>query len=209
MPPKKKPPRAYSSANREQHAEQTRQRMIDAARKLFLALGFDRTTIDAVAIEAGVSKPTVYAAFKSKRGLVAEILNRARFGPGYGQLVKQAMTESDPEARVRMAARISRQVYDSERSEMELLRGAGVVSPDLSDEQREQNRYVLQKKLIDFLSEAGRLRKDLDHTTARDLLYVLTARDLYRQFVVVRGWDPVKYEQWLADTLVLLLMRSR
>lgn len=202
----KKRARSYTSAVREQQADETRRRILDAARRLFLERGFDGTTMDAVAQEADVAVPTVYAAFHSKRGLVAELLNRARFGPGYGELVKQGTAETQPEPRLRFVARIARQVFDSERSEMDLLRGAGVLSPDLGEDERERNRYTLQKKTIDLLVEAARLRSDLDATTARDILYALTARDLYRQLVVVRGWEPGKYEKWLGDALVQQLL---
>ncbi len=179
---------------------------MDAARKLFLLHGFDGTTVDAIAREAAVATPTVYAAFGSKRGLVAELLNRARMGPSYAELVKASMTSDDPETKVRSAAKIARQVYDSERSEMDLLRGAGVVSPELGDEDRERNRYTGQKKLVEFLVEEGRLRPDVDPATARDVLYALTSRDLYRQLVIVRAWPSSKYESWLAATLVSSLL---
>jgi AcrR family transcriptional regulator len=203
---KKKVVRAYSSPSRDQQADETRTRIVDAARSLFLAQGFDGTTIDAIAREAGVAAPTVYAAFRSKRGLVAEILDRARMGPSYTELVKAAHAEVEPEAKVRCTAAIARQVFDAERSEMDLLRGAGVVSPEFGDEERERNRYIGQKRLVDFLSAAGRLHEGLDSATARDVLYALTCRDLYRQLVVVRGWSSSKYESWLGQTLVTSLV---
>jgi AcrR family transcriptional regulator len=203
---KKKAVRAYSSPTRDQQADETRTRIADAARKLFLEHGFDGTTIEAIAREAGVAAPTVYATYRSKKGLMAELLNRARFGPTFGELVKEAHTLTDPADRVRVTARIARQVYDSERSEMDLLRGAGVVSPDLGDDERERTRYVGQKKLIYFLIASKSLRDGLDVTTARDVLYALTSRDLYRLLVVVRGWSPSKYETWLGDELVTSLV---
>jgi AcrR family transcriptional regulator len=203
---KKRPIRAYSSPARDQQADDTRTRILDAARRLFLEQGFDGTTIDAIAKAAEVATPTVYGAFGSKRGLVAELLNRARMGPSYAELVKAAHAETEPEAKVRCTAAIARDVFDAERSEMDLLRGAGVLSPELGDEERERNRFTGQKRLVDFLSEAGRLRGDLDAATARDVLYALTSRDLYRQLVVVRGWPSSKYQSWLADTLVASLL---
>ncbi|ORE98410.1 TetR family transcriptional regulator [Aurantimonas sp. 22II-16-19i] len=52
-----------------------RQRNImEAATRLFLAKGFDGTSLEAVAEEAGVSKATVYARFTDKRRLFAEVL---------------------------------------------------------------------------------------------------------------------------------------
>jgi AcrR family transcriptional regulator len=197
--------RAYSSPARERQKDQTRDRILDAARSLFLKQGFDQTTIGSIAKEAGVAGPTVYAALGSKRGIVAELLTRARYSKAYAELVQEAMKEPDPERRIRYVARIARQVYDGERSEIDLLRGAGVVSPDLSDAELEKRRYAGQKKLIDYLQEHGRLRPGLSNTQARDILFAMSARDLYRQLVIERGWDSQQYQDWLAETLVSAL----
>lgn len=43
--------------------------IIEAARKLFLDQGYERTTVDAIAAGAGVSKLTVYSHFEGKEGL--------------------------------------------------------------------------------------------------------------------------------------------
>jgi TetR/AcrR family transcriptional repressor of mexJK operon len=49
-------------------------RLLDVATSLFMERGFDGTSIDAVAEEAGVSKPTVYARYHDKRDLFAAVL---------------------------------------------------------------------------------------------------------------------------------------
>ena len=46
--------------------EDTRRRIIDAAIGLFSRYGFKRTSVELLAAEAGVAKPTVYAYFKDK-----------------------------------------------------------------------------------------------------------------------------------------------
>ncbi|MCH8112342.1 MAG: helix-turn-helix transcriptional regulator, partial [Proteobacteria bacterium] len=48
--------------------------IIDAARTLFLKLGFGATSMDAIAAEAGVSKRTVYSHFQNKEALFAGIV---------------------------------------------------------------------------------------------------------------------------------------
>jgi AcrR family transcriptional regulator len=47
-------------------AEEKRVRIVNAATTLFSRYGFKRTSIDLLAAEAGVAKPTVYAYFKDK-----------------------------------------------------------------------------------------------------------------------------------------------
>ncbi len=51
-----------------------RELVIAAARKLFLTAGFDVTSMDAIAREAGVSKATVYSHFQNKESLFAEVM---------------------------------------------------------------------------------------------------------------------------------------
>jgi len=48
--------------------------ILDAARELFLADGFDRTSVDAIAAHAGVSKRTVYDYFGDKQTLLREVV---------------------------------------------------------------------------------------------------------------------------------------
>ncbi len=52
------------------------EQIVCAARALFLADGFAATSMDAVAHESGVSKPTVYSHFQSKEGLFAGVIQR-------------------------------------------------------------------------------------------------------------------------------------
>lgn len=54
-----------------------RESVLDAAVELFLSSGFDRTSMDAVAAHAGVSKTTVYAHFGDKLELFRAVTERA------------------------------------------------------------------------------------------------------------------------------------
>src|SRR5215203_7186450 len=56
--------------------ERRRPKVLDAALKLFLKAGYDGTSMQAVADEAGVTKPVVYACFNSKDELFRSLLSR-------------------------------------------------------------------------------------------------------------------------------------
>jgi TetR/AcrR family transcriptional regulator, mexJK operon transcriptional repressor len=56
-------------------SEQKRRQILQAAGKLFVTQGFETTTMDAIAREAGVSKATVYAHAKNKQDLFAAIVS--------------------------------------------------------------------------------------------------------------------------------------
>lgn len=50
-------------------SQKKREAILDAAKRLFLQAGFDGTSVDQIATEAGVSKLTVYSHFKDKDAL--------------------------------------------------------------------------------------------------------------------------------------------
>ena len=165
-------------------------------------------TIEAIARRAGVSAQSVYAIFKSKTGILTELLDQSTFGADYEEAVQKALSASDPETRLRFAAPIARQIHDAQSATFDLLRGAGVVAPELAklEQQRECLRYERQERMITSLRDAGSLRPELDHATARDIFWMLTGRDVYRMLVRERGWSSQKYQDWLADTLVRSLL---
>jgi AcrR family transcriptional regulator len=167
-------------------------------------------TIEAIAQRAGVSAQSIYAIFKSKTGILLELINQSTFGPDYEEAVRKALSANDPEARLRLAAPIARQIHDAQGATLDLLRGAGVVAPELAklEQLRENMRYERQERMIISLRDAGRLRPDLDYPTARDVFWMLTGRDVYRMLVRERGWSSQKYQDWLADTLVHSLLKK-
>jgi AcrR family transcriptional regulator len=54
------------------------ERLLQTATEVFYAEGIRATGVDTLAARAGVSKPTLYAQFGSKEGLVAAVLDRRR-----------------------------------------------------------------------------------------------------------------------------------
>ena len=201
--------RAYQSPTRQRQADETRTRIAAAARKLLEEHGYAGMTMEAVAQKAGVAVATVYAVFRSKTGILSEILDAARFDDSYQNLVREAMHTSDPRERMRFPARIARRIYEAEHSVLDLLRGAGAVAPALaqSESERECTRYDAQGGMIQYLVRSRSLRRGLDPQHARDILWSLTSRDLYRLLVRDRGWTAQQYEDWLANTLVETLVR--
>lgn len=206
----KKAARSYYSLVRQRQADETRSRIAAAARKLILEAGYGAVTMDAIAREAGVATPTVYAVFGSKKGILAELIDRAAFGPAYQDLVDQVMTLADPVERLAFAARIARQIYDAERSEFAQLRKAGVINPELAAIEREKEcgRYEAQAESIQLIIQAGKLRPGIEQTEARDIFWTLTGRDVYRMLVIEREWTSDRYEKWLADSILQALVKE-
>lgn len=55
---------------RERKRRETRQRIAEVALRLFLTNGYDGTTLDAIAVEAGISRRTFFSYFKSKDDII-------------------------------------------------------------------------------------------------------------------------------------------
>ncbi len=70
--------------------------ILDAAKRLFVSLGFERVSMDQIAAEAGVSKLTVYSHFGDKESLFAEAV-RAHCEQG----MPTSLFEAEPETPLR------------------------------------------------------------------------------------------------------------
>ena len=55
---------------------QRREQLLDVGRSLFAARGYEGTSVEEVALRAGVSKPVVYEHFGGKEGLYAVVVDR-------------------------------------------------------------------------------------------------------------------------------------
>ncbi len=200
--------RPYHSRVRQRQAEDTRQRILAAARSLFASRGYAATTLEAIAELADVSPKTLGAVFGSKRALLAEVINPEAFSTHVWQLIEEVRVTEDPSRRLVLVAQITRQAYEPLVNELELLRTAGAVAPELTDlaQQVETRRRQNQARLIASLHEQGVLRPGLSLEEAADIVWALTSYDLYRMLVVEQRWEPVRYETWLAQLLIQHLL---
>ncbi len=84
---------------RDRHAEATRLELLVAAKRLFESQGYDATSIDAVAAEAGATRGAVYHHFASKQALMETVLDR-ELAALAERVAEVALGEPDPWARV-------------------------------------------------------------------------------------------------------------
>ena len=200
--------RRYVSEAREQGAEATRAAILAAARDLFARDGIDRVTIAAIAAQAGVAAPTVYAAFKSKEGLLREITRVALFGERFEIARRQLEGLTDSVEMIAATSRIARTIWDSERDDLGLLRGASAFSPALRklEQEFEAMRMEMQEARVRLLFEQGNAKAGLTLEEARRILWMYTSRDVYRLLVHEGGWTSDRYESWLGETLLEALV---
>lgn len=203
--------RLYRSVARNAQAAQTRGRILVAAKNLFESEGFECVTIEKIAQSGDVSIPTVYALFQSKRGVLRALMDEVLPADQFDALVEMSIQEKSPEIRLSISAKIARQMYDAEKVQMNLFRGAVVLAPEFKEleKEREMRRYSRQEVTIKAMVREKSLAKGLSEVRARDILWAFTGRDMYRMLVVEQGWASEEYERWLAQLLINNLMDSK
>lgn len=196
--------RSYHSEARETQAAQTKSHILEAAKQLFKSEGFDRVTISKIAEAAKVSMPTIYALFKSKRGVLQALIDSALPPEQFTSLVDNSFQEKSPQKRLSITAKMARQIYDAEKELMDILRSASGVSSELKEleQERENRRYERQGEYVKKMMKDQVLAKGLTLENARDILWALTGRDMYRLLVIEKGWSSDAYEQWLTELLI-------
>lgn len=94
---------ARQKAPKEKRQEQTRERILDAARKLFAAKGVAGLSIRAIATRAGMPAMTLYTYFPGKMGIVRALWSEA-FDPLFVEMEAAEKSETDPKKRLRKVA---------------------------------------------------------------------------------------------------------
>jgi AcrR family transcriptional regulator len=188
----------------------TRGRILEAARRLLVSGTYSSVTMEDIAKEAGVAYQTVYAIFGTKLRL-AQGLIEVGF-PHVADALKlfEPLRQSeDPELGLRTGARVSRLVYEICADLLRFMRESG--DPDLLVHYREREEQRLldmtQFGLPAMLERSGRLRAGMSPSEAVAVIWALTGPDQYTQLVFQRGWSPSRYEEWLGDALIKILLQ--
>ena len=163
-----------------------------------------------VARAAKVSVESVYDHFGTKRGLLSALVDAAVDPPQFDEHIQAAMQSAEPRQLLRMTAEFGRLAYDRSWDIVEAMRGAGVADPEIADAWRlaDARARAGQAVVVQALVQRGVLRTDLSQTEAADVLWSLTAPDVYRMLVVESRWTSDRYAEWMADALARLLLRA-
>jgi AcrR family transcriptional regulator len=197
--------RRYESPARQAAAAATRERLLVAAETLFVRDGYARTSLRAVAAEAGVSEATVYVAFAGKAALLNQAIIRAVRESGSEPVA--VVLRSPPE---QVLARLARSHAATMRRAAPLIaigEGSALMDAELRplrDEAHIAIRAAL-RKVGERLNRAGLLRAGLGASGAADLLYAVSNETTYLRFTRDAGRRPGSYAAWLTRTFESLL----
>jgi len=77
------------------------------------------------------------------------------------------------------------------------------------EQEKECGRYDAQGPTIALLVQSARLAPGLGEKEARDIFWTLTGRDIYRMLAIERQWSSDRYEKWLGNALVSVLVAKK
>ena len=206
----KKAKRVYDASRRRASADERRGRILQTARNLFGRYGYGAVSIERIASEAGVAVPTVYTMYRSKRALLFALLDHVDAQADVASLHRDLNAAAgDPRGQLVRLVSFGCSFFAKAADIVEIARGAGSTDEDLLALWREGEgrRWRAQAPFVNAWSRAGALREGVDAKQALDILWAMTGPDHYRLFVAERKWSVERYETWLANTLIRLLLR--
>jgi AcrR family transcriptional regulator len=201
-------PGARRPTLRAERAQVTRQRIADAARRLFARDGYATTTLAGIASEAGVAVQTVYAVYGSKAGILAALRESVANQPEAEALYAQAMTEPSAPRCIELFARSIRCRWELAGDVVAIQRDAGTADRAI----RAAVAAILERRRRGIGELAARLEPafgtGMDVARAAAILDAFTLHEVYAELVEVHGWTPDTYEAWLAAMLVRELLHA-
>ena len=175
--PKDKEPRSRKAAGRKpsRKLEATRERILNAAAKVFSRKGYQLALLSDIAAEAGIHVTALYYHFDSKEHLVEEMLNRlarsvaSRVNAAVGALDEDASFKD----RILAAARAQ---MSAMLSETDYIKAHSRVLYQVPDDVRRRHftilrvGYNLWRSLVNDAWLRGEIRRDLDTGVTTQLL---------------------------------------
>ena len=205
--------RRYSTPKRDARAAATRAQILAAAERLFLRDGYGRTSMKAIAREAGVSEKTMYLAFTTKATLLRQVIQLAVQGDEAGTPLAQRpewralLTGPAAEVFTRFA-QLNAALMARTAAIIALGEAAASVDPELAehrDSAHAETRANL-RALATELQRRGALRRGISERYAADVMYAIaTDEGIFLRLTGECGWSPARYADLIARTLTATL----
>jgi AcrR family transcriptional regulator len=188
-------PRAYTLGQRQAAADQTRSRIVAAARELLAdeggvasgapaapsAAAVSGFTVEAVARRAGVARMTVYYQFKSKRG-VLEALFDDLANRGLMPHLRPVFHESVPARALDGLIGAFAAFWESDRVVLRRARALAALDPEIGESVRardERRREHLRNVLGRLWKDSAAAPTEEERGAIIDVLHMLTSFETY------------------------------
>jgi AcrR family transcriptional regulator len=202
--------RTYHSPLRAEQADQTRQRVLSAARELFLERGYAAAKVQDVAAAAGVSPDTIYVSLGGKKGLLEGVWAQGVTGPNdpdggdrRDRVEAISSSSADPRDRLRQLVNLSCETLERVSPVHAVLRAAAAGHPfaaDLQSRMLESRLETQSRNLLAVLGDAV-LQPGVTAADAAEHYSALLSPELFHLLTVTRGWTLDRYELWVWEIL--------
>jgi AcrR family transcriptional regulator len=201
--------RPYQSPRRKQQAEETRQRILEAARHLFVEQGYAATSLADIAERAEVSVPTLYSSIGPKAAIGFALVEHITNAVGIPGLDREQMATTTGTDLIRANVHLGRLLNERAGDDILAMGRAAAAAPELAPVMAEGERYHVEaeQRIAGVLDSMGELREDLTVEQAAALLITLNSTEVHNRLGKLPGSSPEVAERWLADALVHLLVR--
>ncbi|WP_371786428.1 TetR/AcrR family transcriptional regulator [Streptosporangium subroseum] len=195
---------------RAERSRRTREKVVEAARELFVARGYGATSLQEVADRAGVAVQTVYFVFRNKRTLFKDVVDTSIAGDTEPvatmdrEWFRAACAEPTAAGQLRAHVRGTREILGRVAPIMPLIAAAAATDPEIAAQWPDgpDPRYTVQYAAAEALAGKPDARPGLSVEMAADLLFGLLSPQLYLIFVRDRGWSPDTWEAWARTALI-------
>jgi AcrR family transcriptional regulator len=188
-------------SRREQYAQQTRNAIIDAARKLFAERGFVPTRVDDIAAEAMVAPATVYAVAGGKQGLLNELVRIWSTDPDIEATLNRVVNAGTGREIIEITGEASLSHRERFGDLMRILLTTAPQNPEVAVQLDNATR-VYRQSLAAFarrMAELGALREGIDEQYAVDMLWFYFGYSSYFTLHDDNGWSYRRAEEWLVE----------
>jgi AcrR family transcriptional regulator len=194
---------------RAEKARQTRRKMVDAARDLFIERGYGVTALQDIADRAGVAVQTIYFTFGNKRTLLKELADITIAGDDAPVATmdrpwfRDALAADTADAQLQGLVQGARGVLERIAPIVEVLRTAATVEPEVAElwPQDPDPRFTVYAAAAKALVTKPDVRAGVTAEHAADVLFGLLSPELYLVLVRDRSWPPDRWQQWTQDLL--------
>lgn len=201
--------RPYRSPARAESARRNRQVIVATAARLFVEHGYGSTSLAMIAGEAGVSRPTVFAAFGSKAALLRKVLDQALAGDDDDVPVverpwfKPVWDAAKPADALAAYADVCLIIGRRAAGLFETVRRAADHAPEAAHlwATLNKNRRAGAAMVVQRVRELGGFASDEKARRATDTLWLLNDPAHYAALVLECGWPEDVFRRWLATTM--------
>ncbi|MEU4335403.1 helix-turn-helix domain-containing protein [Micromonospora lupini] len=194
---------------RAERSRRTREKVVEAARELFVAQGYGATSLQEVADRAGVAVQTVYFVFRNKRTLFKDVVDTSIAGDTEPiatmdrEWFRAACAEPTAAGQLRAHVHGTREILGRVAPIMPLIAAAAATDPEIARQWPDgpDPRYTVQYAAAEALVGKPDTRPGLSVEMAADLLFGLLSPQLYLIFVRDRDWSPDTWEAWARTAL--------